>query len=259
MDRDPRALQAAFQKFRRIVVLGDALHGMSPFKGQGANQALQDGPLVSNSLQVSRRDAAVRTIWREAVQRTEKIVMASRKAAHFWHSPCSLPAINEDKKSQQDEEQTCGFAGVKAGSYDLLFSVLRQRKISANLADNLDSSIRDVIEELQIREPSSCENPESFRHLYPTILDSAAQGQTENLRKLSLIHAPTIRLARNENGQSSLHLAVCNRHYQTCRWLLTEASMDPLAEVDFGGKSPLDYASDAAIAVLLQTVVNHRR
>jgi 2-polyprenyl-6-methoxyphenol hydroxylase-like FAD-dependent oxidoreductase len=63
---------------RRIVVLGDAMHAMSPFKGQGANQALSDGPLLVDWL--CRKGAiltdALSHFEREMIHRTRNKVIA---------------------------------------------------------------------------------------------------------------------------------------------------------------------------------------
>lgn len=49
------------QAVGRVTVLGDACHPMSMFKGQGANQALEDGPrLVQALVDAVRRDRAKR-------------------------------------------------------------------------------------------------------------------------------------------------------------------------------------------------------
>lgn len=252
MDRDPKGLQEAFRKYRRVVVLGDALHGMSPFKGQGANQALHDGPLVAEWLQKAQPDAAVRGIWREAVQRTEKVVKASRKAAEFWHSPDCLKT--EDKTYQSPR-----FAGVRNDSCALLLEKLRQRGITAELAGELDSSAISVIEELQISQSSAIVEENQYQHLYTDILDFAYHGETEKLRQLSLVYAPAVRLARNELRQSALHLAVLNSHYHTCYWLLTEAFMDPLTDFDSKGNVPMDFATEPEIATLLQRVAQYNK
>jgi salicylate hydroxylase len=110
----------------RVLIAGDALHAMSPFKGQGANQCLRGGIVVakwlaatiatppiatsagatssgstSNGTTTSSHKAdkssrskrplslasAVTSAMREMVQRTAPIVAASRRAAAYWHGP----------------------------------------------------------------------------------------------------------------------------------------------------------------------------
>jgi FAD binding domain len=250
LDRDPGALLSAFQSYKRIVLVGDALHAMSPFKGQGANQALLDGPLVAAWVQRARVEAAVRGIWREAVARTDKVVQASREAAVFWHSPACIP----ERHGQQDS--SIHFAGVRDKECANLINTLSQRKVSAHLSGELDGSIRRIIEELGVgAEIGVVEEPDV--NCYLAILEVASRGDTAQLRNLSLTKADEIRSARDEYGRSTLHLAARAGHFQTCKWLLTEAFVDPWA-VDLAGRSAPDETSDPHIRSLFQAVMRGR-
>ena len=132
-DRDPEQLMSLVPAFRsgsqsRVVVLGDAVHAMSCFKGQGANQALTDGPLLASWLEKSSIDSAIRGFMREMVARTKEKVSASREAASFLHSPAVLDH-SED------------FAGVQAEMVPQFLDLLAKKNIGASLAEKLDSSI----------------------------------------------------------------------------------------------------------------------
>ncbi|CAB9503051.1 FAD binding domain-containing protein [Seminavis robusta] len=245
MDRDPMALKEAFQSFPRVVVVGDALHAMSPFKGQGANQALLDGPLVADWLQRARVDAAVRGIWREAVARTDKVVQSSREAAEFWHSAACT----------QQQQDLCKFAGVKEDACSTFLETLSRRHITAHLSSELDSSIRSIIEELGVGTGSDVLNraqeQDGQSGLQEEIMGLADRGSTAELRNVSLSQPAAVQSARDTQGRSALHLAARSGHYQTCRWLLTEALVDPWT-LDSMGRSPLDEATDPRVKSLLQ-------
>jgi 2-polyprenyl-6-methoxyphenol hydroxylase-like FAD-dependent oxidoreductase len=84
-----------------ITLIGDAAHPMSPFKGQGANQALLDA--LSLARAITRR-CRVATFWqdeglkatvlaefeKEMLQRSSKKVIESAEAAEFLHSDSVL-------------------------------------------------------------------------------------------------------------------------------------------------------------------------
>lgn len=230
------------------MCIGDALHAMSPFKGQGANNALLDGPLIVDWLQRANIDSAVRGIWRETVQRTDKVVQASREAAAFWHSPACIPGREQSPRQ---------FAGVQEDSIDKLLQVLSERNITASLSGKLDDTIRRVIQELEV---GAGVGPEGFEETIDgqtqsAIFKFASTGASADLRKLSLEHASAIRLARDEDGRTPLHLAAQQGHHQTCRWLLTEVLVDPWA-LDSLGRSPFDDAYNPDTILLLKKVMN---
>lgn len=237
MDRDPKQTQAMIRNegFQRLVVVGDALHSMSPFKGQGANQALADGPLLASCLEKSSIDAAVTNFWREAVQRTAPVVAASRKAAKELHSPSIL--------------HNHGFAGVRQNEVAGFVETLRQRKIDTSRGETLDLEVLRAIEECGVEEV------EQARRVCPKeqqkALQHAACGDTPSLRIQSLAkHSESIRTALDDHLRTCLHLAARGGHPETCRWLLTEIYCDPRS-TDSIQKTPVDHAVDEPSVISL--------
>jgi len=100
LDRDsvaPDVLRGA--PWSRVTVLGDAAHPMSPFKGQGANQALVDALALARELagiggaqaEVPRALAAFEA---DMLVRAGRKAEQSRDAALFLHSPAALAPGN---------------------------------------------------------------------------------------------------------------------------------------------------------------------
>eukprot|EP00978_Attheya_sp_CCMP212_P027844 scaffold94187_cov52-Attheya_sp.AAC.9 len=240
MDRDPNTILQHMNVEKNqgrgtlpIVVLGDAVHAMSPFKGQGANQALADGPLLASWLRRSSIDAAVRGFTREMVARTAVKVAASRKAALHLHSPAILSGEAE-------------FAGIQEDSIPQLLSVLQERRIGAHLGRSFDDAIRAVIKELSIGLTSVKKNeldlsPSTSKQRKERALLYAASGHTLELRNMSIKYANEIRDAADERKRSCLHLASLGGHYHTCRFLLSETYVSHTC-VDQDSITPLDAA-----------------
>ena len=236
MDRDPNKVLAKMQEIYnpsrgeevRTLVLGDAVHAMSPFKGQGCNQALMDGPLLSSWIERSNLDSSVKGFMREMVQRTHKKVMASREAAKFLHS---------DKVLSHAES----VAGVKSESVKHLLATLEERGIDAKLGGSLDSRVAKVIQELGISDEEIVDvrrNP----NVEKQALDLAAIGDTAGIRKLSMSFPRVTRAARHaETGETCLHFAAKVGCYHTVKWLLSEACVD-YEVLDNKKQSPLHAA-----------------
>ena len=227
----------------RLAVCGDALHSMSPFKGQGANQALADGPLLARWLSRSSVDAALTGWWRETLNRTAPVVEASRKAARDWHDPSKILG-GDDNNSEYH-----GFAGVRLSARSALVGVLANRAIGPHLGAGLDRAIREVVSEHGwfdegdgSAESTLSESPPSpplDPGLCDEVLDLAARGDTAGFRRMSLPssssssssgggdrhHLLSCRAmveARDSFGRSCLHLAARGSHRSLCKWLLTE-------------------------------------
>ncbi|GMH48099.1 hypothetical protein TrVE_jg5663 [Triparma verrucosa] len=108
---------------RKVTCIGDAAHPMSPFKGQGANQAVIDAVGLGRAIKkfyhdvekgrVERNNSGImlKEFEREMMQRAGGKVMKSREAAEFLHSPLVLEegdvtrggVFNATKKAKTEE------------------------------------------------------------------------------------------------------------------------------------------------------------
>ena len=91
-----------------VTVLGDAAHPMSPFKGQGANQALLDALSLAREIfkkckplsdwkTIGIREAVLEDFEAEMIERTSTKVKDSAAAAEFLHSEIALYEGNEPR------------------------------------------------------------------------------------------------------------------------------------------------------------------
>lgn len=76
---------------RHVTLVGDAAHPMSPFKGQGANQALLDALSLARHLHTSKiLQTAMLRYESEMMERSSVKVKASAEAAHFLHTEVAI-------------------------------------------------------------------------------------------------------------------------------------------------------------------------
>ena len=255
MDRDPQELIHSLRAVplsSRVVVVGDAAHSMSPFKGQGANQALMDGPLLAAWLEKASWSAAIKGYMREMAQRTSPKVRQSREAAVHLHSSGVFASHD--------------FAGVASERVADVLTALRQRKVGAWDCQHLDDRISRVLRDMGLGSPCTARGMRSSattetkadhqqKEQQRLALSLAAKGDTPGLRNLSLACSEHIQTARDDRGRSCLHLSAGGGHANTCRWLVSEAFMD-CHEEDIDGKTALEWAKISKHEETIQLLTN---
>lgn len=103
---DPASMKHA----GNISLIGDAAHPMSPFKGQGANQALLDALLLANTITKNCsplsdwqnkgiRSVVLNEFEQEMIARSASKVKLSNEAANFLHTDIVLQQSNEPRGS----------------------------------------------------------------------------------------------------------------------------------------------------------------
>jgi len=96
------------EKAGAITLLGDAAHPMSPFKGQGANQALLDALALARNIskgcrpfsewrEMGVRQTVLTNFESEMLARSASKVKDSASAAHFLHSEIALHKADEPR------------------------------------------------------------------------------------------------------------------------------------------------------------------
>ena len=96
------------KKGKHVTLIGDAAHPMSPFKGQGANQALLDALLLAKTIvrtchpssgwrEAGIRDRALTEFEPKMLERSANKVKDSATAADFLHSSIVLQKSNQPR------------------------------------------------------------------------------------------------------------------------------------------------------------------
>lgn len=102
---------AAMRVDSRVTLIGDAAHPMTPFKAQGANQALSDAVLLADCLiegiqkhgQQKGIDAALPVFEQKMMTRSSRAVIGSREKAKEMHSNLALqPARKVQREAAGD-------------------------------------------------------------------------------------------------------------------------------------------------------------
>jgi salicylate hydroxylase len=129
----------------RVVLIGDAAHPMSPFKGQGANQALLDAVDLAQELATRPSVAgAIREYQRQMCERSGVQVLSSRERVRRLHSTEIL-----------DVATIAEWRGINAD----FVTAVQQSGITAATC-TADTALEDVILDLLLTDTDTVNNDE---------------------------------------------------------------------------------------------------
>ena len=126
----------------RVTLLGDAAHPMSPFKAQGANQALLDAVRLADALASADLSSpcatadALREFEAGMYERSEPQRLRSRAAVASLHGADLLAAAATGKRAPPSEELMCEFRARSIGIWDAE-SKPRRRSVRTDLVQKI--------------------------------------------------------------------------------------------------------------------------
>ena len=149
-DRDPLepdTLRPPNQLNRRVTLMGDAAHPMTPFKAQGANQAVADAVLLARCLaegvhRFGARDGIGKSLpvfETKMLQRANRVVKSSREKAREMHSMLALTANRKSQRDAKGDGQGVDMA--------LVISRCRTEGVNAKHAsENINFDFDEIVE-----------------------------------------------------------------------------------------------------------------
>jgi 2-polyprenyl-6-methoxyphenol hydroxylase-like FAD-dependent oxidoreductase len=255
-DRDPNDLYESFLKLHvrnqehptPVLVVGDALHAMSCFKGQGAHQALLDGRCVAKWLfaQASTK-GKLQSCWRELVQRSAPIVQDSRNAAMEWH--------------EESIVDNGGHSLAGCSNSSTILAALERQNIRAGNVSDLDVAVNQVKLQMGMlsEEPQDLETDRATSTSIPIewgndVWTAIKKSDLLTLRELSW-KAKDCRWMQNltdDDGCTCLHVAASHdTKGAVIQWLFREAGCS-LRLRNNKGELPIDLVVEETTSLLMK-------
>ena len=111
---EPTILRPEGQESRRVTLIGDAAHPMTPFKAQGANQAMSDAVLLADCLVEGVHkhgphagfEFALQIFEQKMLSRSSRMVVGSREKAKEMHSALALQPARKGQREADFDQQT---------------------------------------------------------------------------------------------------------------------------------------------------------
>jgi len=125
------------------------------FKGQGANQALQDGPLLARMLTLIDRNSPADTAGRPILERPALLnrirrferQMVQRTATRANSSRIAAAALHMPQVSEPSGFFGIGGVSLSSNQLALVLRTCRERNVGAHLNEQLDLAFKDLLDQ----------------------------------------------------------------------------------------------------------------